>query len=126
MWVLDDQMYSLSDITQMTEQGKLDPKYLDALTLTPDEVAEMQVDRNTNAFPTSYLRYDGIVKPGTSVFEGDVDDNGSVEVTDIVALQKQLLGMQPMDFKKPYHADLDGNGVVDIYDLGLLKRRVIS
>ena len=126
MWVLDDQMYSLSDITQMTEQGKLDPKYLDVLTLTPDEVAEMQVDRNTNAFPTSYLRYDGIVKPGTSVFEGDVDDNGSVEVTDIVALQKQLLGMQPMDFKKPYHADLDGNGIVDIYDLGLLKRRVIS
>ena len=55
---------------------------------------------------------------------GDVNGDGQTDVTDIIILQKYLLGLEKLP--KPENADLHQDGVIDIYDLGLLKRDVLS
>jgi lysophospholipase L1-like esterase len=55
---------------------------------------------------------------------GDVNGDGQTDVTDIIILQKYLLGLEKL--LKPENADLHQDGVIDIYDLGLLKRDVLS
>ncbi|MFR4023885.1 MAG: fibronectin type III domain-containing protein [[Eubacterium] siraeum] len=44
----------------------MDKKYLDMVTLTPDEVKALKVDRNTDAVPDKYFVYDMTEEPGTS------------------------------------------------------------
>ncbi|MBR3057720.1 MAG: DUF4214 domain-containing protein [Clostridiales bacterium] len=46
-----------------------DQDFIDACTLTPEEVAEMNLDRNTDVDPTEYYVYDETVAPGTYVKE---------------------------------------------------------
>ncbi|MCR4645190.1 MAG: glycoside hydrolase family 11 protein [Oscillospiraceae bacterium] len=54
---------------------------------------------------------------------GDVNGDGEQSVSDIILLQKYLLGLDAeIDLAA---ADLNGDGVVDIFDLGLLKRRLL-
>lgn len=53
---------------------------------------------------------------------GDADGNNTVEVADIVMLQKYLLGM---DVPIKAGAELNGDGVVDIFDLALLKHMLV-
>ena len=55
--------------------------------------------------------------------QGDVDGDGLVSVTDVVMLQKWLLGVQTM--AAPAAADLYADGRVDVFDLAMLKRRVL-
>ena len=55
---------------------------------------------------------------------GDVNSDGEQSVSDIIALQKYLLGLDvEID---PAAADLNGDGVIDVFDLGLLKRRLLQ
>ena len=53
-------------IKEFVEKGQLDKKYLDMVTLTPDEVKALKVDRNTDAVPDKYFVYDMTEEPGTS------------------------------------------------------------
>lgn len=60
----------LTGITTMSYQSSLaktctDPDFIDACTLTPDEVKAMNVDRNTDVEPTEYYIYDKSDAPGT-------------------------------------------------------------
>lgn len=55
---------------------------------------------------------------------GDVDQNGSAEVLDIVTLQKFLLGEGTLPDANA--ADLDGDGNVDVFDLARLKRLILT
>ena len=48
-------------------EGVLDKKYLRDYVLTPDDVAKLKVDRNTNKIPDDYYIYDQTAKPGTSL-----------------------------------------------------------
>ena len=52
-------------IKNLVQQGKLDQKYLDMVTLTEDEVRAMQLDRNTNNVPDKGYIYDGYYPAGT-------------------------------------------------------------
>ena len=64
--VFDDGCEYAYEIIDLVEQGYIDEKYLDMVTLTLDEVKELKVDRNTNSLPEDYLIYDSLVEPGTS------------------------------------------------------------
>ena len=60
----------LTGITTMSYQSSLaktctDPDFIDACTLTPDEVKAMNIDRNTDVEPTEYYIYDKSDAPGT-------------------------------------------------------------
>ena len=52
-------------IASLVQQGSLDQKYLDMVTLTEDEVRALQVDRNTNIPPGKGFFYDGNYPAGT-------------------------------------------------------------
>ena len=61
----NDYYADYSSIAEMVEQGVLDAKYLDMISLTFDEVKAMGVDRNTDIYPDEGRRYDGNCVPGT-------------------------------------------------------------
>ena len=61
----DDECASYGVIIDLIEQNKVDSKYLDAITLTLDEVKALKVDQNTNKNPEHGFIYDGTVTPGT-------------------------------------------------------------
>lgn len=55
---------------------------------------------------------------------GDADNNGVVELKDIITLQKYILGVPGV---KAYStADMNADGVLDVFDLALLKRLVLN
>lgn len=64
---------------------------------------------------------EGIPQPVTV---GDVDSDGTVDVRDIIALQKYLLAVPEAKIDSD-QADMNGDAVIDIFDLGILKRRVL-
>ena len=55
---------------------------------------------------------------------GDVNRDDAVDVADVIALQKYLLGFP--EAISPDTSDLDGDGMIDIFDLGLLKRALLA
>lgn len=61
----DDGCANHMTLTNMVKEGAIDESYLDAFTLTQDEVTAMAPDRNTNIIPTGYYVYDGTMAPGT-------------------------------------------------------------
>lgn len=54
---------------------------------------------------------------------GDVNVDGKVTLVDIVALQRHLLTIQPLDDMTP--ADVNADNIVDAFDLAILKRMVM-
>ena len=64
--VFDSGCAGYSTMETLVQEGVLDRKYLDMVTLTADEVKELQVDKNTNVYPETVLLYDGSTEPGTS------------------------------------------------------------
>ena len=59
------------------------------------------------------------------MLEGDIAVP-EYELTDVVKLQKHLLGKAPADQKMRALMDLDGDGVLDTYDLALMKRELLE
>ncbi|MBQ8928720.1 MAG: leucine-rich repeat protein [Oscillospiraceae bacterium] len=116
---------SLSTLAVLTEQGLVDAKYLDALELTPDEVAALGVDRNTNLAPYHYYLYDNTAEPGTERFKGDVNADGVLNVTDVVALQKRLLG-KAASVRSWRNGDMDEDKALNVTDLTLLKQLLLA
>lgn len=53
---------------------------------------------------------------------GDVNSDGSVDIADVVALQKFLLMQTVLNEEQGAQADLDGNRKLSAADLTLLKR----
>lgn len=71
IWIAEEDAFDdgwssgYSKISELTEMGLLAQKYLDMVTLTPDEVEVLHVDRNTASVPEEGFNYDGTVEPGT-------------------------------------------------------------
>ncbi|MCR4794658.1 MAG: dockerin type I repeat-containing protein [Ruminococcus sp.] len=55
---------------------------------------------------------------------GDCNYDGVLGVSDVVSLQKWLLGSGKM--KKPENADMDQNGVIDVFDLLSMKKQLVN
>ena len=56
---------------------------------------------------------------------GDTDGDGKVSVTDIIKMQRYLLG-DKLDAKGFRNSDLTRDGRVDGFDLALLKRSLLN
>ena len=59
-------------------------------------------------------------------FAGDLDRDGSVGVTDVILLQKYLVGLETMDPGAARVADVYADGVIDIFDLAKLKNLALN
>lgn len=65
----------------------------------------------------------GEVKNGTTPLKGDVDANGTVDVSDVTALINQILGGSNYDTAR---CDIDGNGKVDVSDVTNLINLILA
>jgi hypothetical protein len=55
---------------------------------------------------------------------GDVNGDGSVNVSDLVALSKHLLGSQPLTAEEGERADINGDGRVNVFDFVELREKL--
>ena len=61
-----------------------------------------------------------------SVLRGDVNLDGSVDVKDVILLQKYLIGNASFKVENFINADMNSDGEADVFDLGLLKRELLK
>ncbi len=57
---------------------------------------------------------------------GDINQNGSVTVTDLVLLQKYLLACTSLNETQLTLADVNEDGIVNVVDLGILKKMLLT
>ncbi len=57
---------------------------------------------------------------------GDLNSDSTLDLTDLILLQKYLLAAEPLTAEQLSAADLDGDGVCDVYDLALMKHTLLS
>lgn len=58
--------------------------------------------------------------------QGDVNLDGELTLVDVVALQKYLLGVQPLTNEQRDCADLEQDGRINAFDLAILKKRLLK
>lgn len=69
---------------------------------------------------------EAVTEPEPENLPGDVNQDGSVEVMDLVLLQKYLHGKQSITRQQNLNADSNQDGIVNIYDLVLLKQLLLK
>jgi endo-1,4-beta-xylanase len=57
---------------------------------------------------------------------GDIDESGTVDLLDVITLQKYLLAQVELDSTQLTIADMNGDSTVDAFDLAALKFYVIT
>ncbi|MBO7473201.1 MAG: glycoside hydrolase family 11 protein [Ruminococcus sp.] len=57
--------------------------------------------------------------------QGDINDDGVFSISDVVTLQKWLLGSRNISIKNWKAADLNYDSVLDIFDLCMMKKAII-
>ena len=77
-------------------------------------------EENSNKFVLEPSVPEGIVLP----IIGDVNDDGEINTSDLVMLQKYLL--KSGELKKSYMADVNKDGTVDIFDSVALRKLLIK
>lgn len=60
------------------------------------------------------------------LIKGDINSDGSVEMSDIVLLQKHLLSSEGLNAEQCRAADINSDGTVDIFDMVLLRQILIK
>lgn len=125
-----------SEISSLVSEGKLDSKYMDMVTLTPEQAQSLGVDRNTDVLPPSGYVFDGTLPCGTpfkNLLIGDIDGDGSIGITDATMLQRHLAEFdeddeQPIvDEADPDSfatADMNQDGFINILDVTEIQRKV--
>ena len=74
-----------------------------------------------NVHSFSIYHANGMIRPF-----GDVDSDGTFGVTDIILLQRWLLGLPDTVLAIRSNADFNMDGQIDVLDLGLMKHRLIA
>lgn len=97
----------------------------------PTESTETPTTEATTE-PTTEMTEPTIEEPTTETsaevpidWTGDVNGDQSIDVLDIILLQKYLLGLEPAA-KLSVNAYMNGDGTIDVFDLALLKRKVFQ
>lgn len=122
-------------IAEMVEQGLIDKKYLDMVTLTLDEVKELKVDKNTNTVPLKGYIYDGTVEPGTPYGVVSLTDsnvkvtlssslftyNGNVQIPKVTVKYKDRVLKENEDYILTYSnksSKTDGKYTINVDGIG--------
>lgn len=73
-------------------------------------------------------KYQEVLPNGAApeILKGDVNQDGKLDVTDVVLLQKWLHGISDKKLTNSGAGDMTGDGVLDVFDLSLLKREVLK
>ena len=58
--------------------------------------------------------------------QGDISLNGTLDVSDVIIMQRYLHGAVSITENQWKSADMNGDGNVNIYDLALLKRVLLN
>ncbi|MBD5143546.1 MAG: hypothetical protein HDT22_08060, partial [Ruminococcus sp.] len=66
------------------------------------------------------------ISSSAEALTGDVNLDGSVGVTDIILLQKYLIGRETFSEEAYQNANIINDDVVNIYDFVALKRKVLN
>ena len=61
---------------------------------------------------------------GADILKGDVNNDGSVTVSDLVSYQRYLLKNEALS--APENADINGDGAADVFDMIGLRKLVVS
>ena len=104
---------------EMVKRGLVAPQYLDKMTLTKEQVAAMHVDKNTNVLPPSGYVFDGTLPCGTpfhNLAGGDVNGDGTVNISDATAIQYYLSELTYFDSNQLSMGDVNGDGIIAIDD----------
>ena len=62
----------------------------------------------------------------TKPIHGDLNQDSSVSVLDLIQLQKYLLKTDTLNKQQSESADMNGDGIVNVYDLILLKKALLK
>ncbi len=57
---------------------------------------------------------------------GDINQNGTIDLPDVITLQKYLLKIETLDKQQSIYADINQDGKINIYDLILLKKALLK
>ena len=136
-FAFDDGCAYYYKIQELVEEGKLDKKYLDMVTLTKDQVKALNVDKNTDIPPQSGYIFDGTAPCGTpfnnNTVKGDVDNSGKLDINDATTLQRHLAEYRNSDGSPIINeadkssfaiADMNADGVIDIRDVTAIQRKI--
>ncbi len=104
-------------------------------TIIPDEnipsleyfeiISEIQMKEGIMPEMVVYETDDPVVVNSIGLFnktKGDINGDGSVEISDIVLLQKYLLGGESISLS----ADLNEDGSIDVYDMVLMRKMLVG
>ena len=121
--------YAASEGSNLDAGGKTDPKQ--PTTFETDETTEStEATEQTEETPgptigTTVTTPTSDVTPDGNVIYGDVDENGVVELLDVILLNKSLLGIEQLSEQANKNADVDVNQKIDGSDsLYILKYTV--
>jgi hypothetical protein len=69
----------------------------------------------------------GTEQPGTSdPTKGDVNNDGRINVEDIVLIMRDILGLESLTIEQRQRADMNGDGRVDVVDAALLQQKILG
>ena len=129
-WMYTGPIYLVSENPAVfTDFGKwFDADYFDFMLkvneqtgyTVPDDYKEITKYSNGSYDITLKVQKTGAVKPN-----GDISNDGSFSVVDVIALQKWLLCVPGTETANWRAADFDGNGVLDVFDLAFMKRALL-
>ena len=63
--------------------------------------------------------------PPATPGNGDIDADGKLTVSDVIVMQKYLLGIHALTETEAAAADVTGDGDIDIFDLGMMKNMLL-
>lgn len=129
MWKADTHMWDdnyFSVYYELMNNGLLDEKYYDMITLTNEEYAALVNTDNTNDEPDSGVIFDGYAPHGTRFMKGDCNNDSELNIADAVTLQKWLLCDPDTADVNTRNTDICKDNQLDVFDLCLLKRMVIE
>lgn len=72
------------------------------------------------------LSLDNNKKVFTLIVTGDINEDGSISITDLVKLKKNIVGLEKLDEVQLKAADIDSNNNITITDLVKLKKALIG
>ena len=64
--------------------------------------------------------------PAGNVTKGDVNQDGSIDVLDLVRVQKAIIGLTTLNADQFAAADVNGDGTVDIIDLIRIQKHILG
>ncbi|MBR6580286.1 MAG: PD40 domain-containing protein [Ruminococcus sp.] len=102
-------------IFSSTMNGSYDIYYSDGRNLSP--ISELNTD--INELGADFYSYAEYLEHNTVI--GDINADGELTVSDLVLLQKWLLGAQDTQLKNPQSADICKDNILDVFDLCLMR-----